>query len=258
MALKRKRLILRDIKPNQGIHARYRADLNGLLRSVRNDVLATVKAHWQKPAPIAMDNDTDQLAQLIDALLAEWLVKLDTLAEPVARKFVGATRATYDRNLSGQLRKAGFTVNLQMTEYTLAATRASIGMNVGLIRSIPTEYLGDVSKYVWEAVSGGFDLATLTSNLDHAYHIGRNRCKLIARDQASKAMAVIEQARRMDLGIKRAIWRHSSAAKVPRPSHVAANGKEFDIEKGMLIDGEYIQAGEKIQCGCTSRSIIEW
>src|SRR5690606_7800420 len=104
----------------------------------------------------------------------------------------------------------------------------------------------------------GFDLATLTDNLDHAYHIGRNRAKLIAIDQTQKVHAVMEQARRKELGIKRAVWRHSAAAKEPRKSHVAANGKEFDVDKGMLIDGEYILPGEKIRCGCTSRSLIEW
>ena len=33
-------------------------------------------------------------------------------------------------------------------------------------------------------------------------------------------------------------------------------GKEFDIEKGCLIDGEYIQPGEEPNCGCTSEAII--
>jgi uncharacterized protein with gpF-like domain len=144
-----------------------------------------------------------------------------------------------------------------MTDTTREALQASMGMNVGLIRSIPSQYLAQVEKYVYEATSAGFDLATLTDNLQHTYHISRNRAKLIARDQANKANAVIEQARRKELGVKKGIWQHSSAAKEPRQSHVKAHGKEFDIDKGMYLDGKWVLPGEEINCGCTSRSIIE-
>ncbi len=251
--MKRKPIVLADIKPNAGIHQRYRAELNRLLRSVRNDVMALVKNYRHE---IAMDAPT--LPQLIDDLMVYWLKRLTELPQVMAREFVTSTASTYDRRFAAALRKSGFTVNLQLTDYTRAAMKAAVGQNVGLIKSIPTEYLADVSKLVWSAVEGGFDLKTLTDNLDHAYHIGRNRCKLIARDQSVKVHAVMEQARRQEIGIKRAIWRHSSAAKVPRASHVAANGKIFDVDKGMWIEGEYILPGEKINCGCTSRAIIEF
>lgn len=258
MAIKRKRVVLPDFKPNAGIRAEYRAELNRLLRSARNEVVAAVADYWQKPQPIAMDAAHDLLARIIDKLIGKWMTSLDTLPQKIARKFVGQTSAGLDRNLSAALKKSGFAVNLQLTDYTKEAMRASVGMNVGLIKSIPGEYLGDVQKYVWEAVEGGFDLATLTDNLDHAYHIGRNRCKLIARDQSNKVHAAMEQARRKELGIKKAIWRHSAAAKEPRHSHVQANGKEFDVEKGMYLDGKWVLPGQEINCGCTSKAVIEW
>lgn len=254
--MKSKRLVLRDIKPNAGIGLRYRAELNRLLRSVRDEVNALVEQYGMEPAPVAMD--AAPLAEAVDRLLANWVLRLGDMADKIAAWFVKGTLSHYDGNLRRQLRRGGFTVRLQMTDYTREALRASIGENVGLIRSIPTEYLAQVSKYVHAATAGGFDLGTLTNNLQHAYHIGRNRAKLIARDQANKANAVIEQARRKELGITKAIWMHSAAAKVPRPSHVAANGKEFDVEKGMYLDGKWVLPGQEINCGCTSRSVIEW
>jgi len=258
MKASRKRTVLPDFRPNAGIRAAYRAELNRLLRTYRNEVMEAVGQYWERPQPVAMDNATDILARVIDSILGRWLGALNEIPKKMARKFVGQTAGAYDRRLSAALKKSGFTVNLQMTEYTRKAVRASVGMNVGLIKSIPVEYLGDVSKYVWEAVEGGFDLKTLTDNLEHAYHIGRNRCKLIARDQANKAHAAIEQARRQELGIKKAIWRHSAAAKEPRKSHVEANGKEFEVDKGMYLDGKWVLPGEEINCGCTSRAVIEW
>lgn len=256
--INRNRAVLPDFRPNLGIRAEYRAELNRLLRSARNDVLAEVAKHWQKPQPVAMDNATDILARVIDAVVGRWSASLSDLPKQIAKRFVGKTKSAYDQGLKTALKKSGFTADLQLTEYTRQAMRACVGMNVGLIKSIPGEYLGDVQKYVWEAVEGGFDLKTLTDNLDHAYHIGRNRCKLIARDQSNKVHAVMEQARRKELGIKKAIWRHSEAAKEPRHSHVKANGKEFDVDKGMYLDGEWVLPGQAINCGCTSKAVIEW
>lgn len=252
---KRKKILLRPIHPNAGIQQKYRADLNRLLRSVRNDVLATVN-QW-KDVSRQVATDSNPMTDAIDQLMITWIQRLSELGEQMAKEFVGSTLSAYDGNLKRQLRRAGFTVKLQLTDTTKEALKVATGMNVGLIRSIPTQYLADVSKYVYEATSGGFDLATLTDNLDHAYHIGRNRAKLIARDQARKAMGVIEQARRQELGIKKAIWYHSGAAKEPRQSHIKANGKEFDVDKGCYIDGEWILPGQKINCGCVSRSVIE-
>jgi uncharacterized protein with gpF-like domain len=59
------------------------------------------------------------------------------------------------------------------------------------------------------------------------------------------------------LGITQAIWQHSHAGKKPRPSHVKADGKTFDIEKGMYLDGKWVQPAEEYNCRCTSRAIIE-
>ncbi len=67
------------------------------------------------------------------------------------------------------------------------------------------------------------------------------------------------RARYQELGITEAIWCHSAAGKEPRPSHVKA-GKEklrFDVNKGALIDGEYILPGEKINCRCFAKPVIE-
>jgi SPP1 gp7 family putative phage head morphogenesis protein len=256
--IKRKRVVLPDFRPNAGIRASYRAELNSLLRSARNEVMAAVAGHWQPAPAIAMDAARDVLGRVIDTIIAKWMTSLNDLPQKMARRFVGQTAGALDRGLSATLKKSGFAVNLQLTDATKEAMRVSVGMNVGLIKSIPGEYLGDVQKYVWESVEAGFDLKTLTDNLEHAYHVGRNRAKLIARDQSNKVHAVMEQARRKELGITKAIWRHSAAAREPRKSHVAANGKEFDIEKGMYLDGEWVLPGQPINCGCTSSSVLEW
>ena len=83
------------------------------------------------------------------------------------------------------------------------------------------------------------------------------RAAFIARDQTNKAKAAIEKARWQELGITEAIWMHSHAGKEPRPSHVAANGKRLNVNKGMYLDGKWVQPGEEINCRCTSRAVIK-
>ncbi|QKV34405.1 phage head morphogenesis protein [Proteus mirabilis] len=189
-------------------------------------------------------------------MLDKWNRRLNSISEEVAKDFIDKTVGNYDTRFAAMLRRKGFTVRMQNSERTLDALRAAMGENVGLIKSIGTEYLSKVQMHVWQSVTGGYDLATLTDNLVHDFHIARNRAKTIARDQANKAHAVIEQARRKELGIKEAIWIHSHAGKQPRESHVKAHGKKFDIEKGMYIDGEWILPGEKINCRCGSKAIL--
>ena len=59
------------------------------------------------------------------------------------------------------------------------------------------------------------------------------------------------------MGVKYARWVYTYRSETPRESHVEADGRLFDISKGCLIDGEYILPGEKINCKCSFRPVIE-
>jgi uncharacterized protein with gpF-like domain len=135
-----------------------------------------------------------------------------------------------------------------------------IAENVGLIKSIPQEFLKRVQNDVWRTVSKtGGDLKTLTDKLQASYGVTHNRAALIANDQNNKAKAVYEAARRTEVGIKRAVWMHSAGGVEPRPSHVALSGTTYEIEKGAWDkdEGEWIQPGELINCRCVSRPVVE-
>jgi SPP1 gp7 family putative phage head morphogenesis protein len=105
-------------------------------------------------------------------------------------------------------------------------------------------------------VSSGGDLKTLATSLREEYGLTKKRAALIARDQNRKATAVIHRDSLLDLGVTQAVWHHSHAGKTPRPSHVAANGKVYELSKGLLVEGEYIQPGQEINCRCTCRAIV--
>ncbi|ELV4297825.1 phage head morphogenesis protein, partial [Salmonella enterica] len=88
------------------------------------------------------------------------------------------------------------------------------------------------------------------------YGITRRRAALIARDQNNKATSVMQSARQRSVGITEGIWRHSRAGKTWRPSHVKANGKRFDLRKGMFLDGKWVLPGEEINCKCGWEAVI--
>lgn len=250
--------VMPEIKPSAAIEGEYYRLLMGIIRDIKKELDDALVSEYHDKAKRELANDgiSDWIAHVADYLLDKWNRKLDGLGNEIAKLFVDKTVTNYDARLTSLLRRRGFTVRMQNSEKTLDALRAAMGENVGLIKSIGTEYLSKVQMHVWQSVTGGYDLKTLTDNLQHDFHIARNRAVTIARDQANKAHAVIEQARRKELGIKEAIWIHSHAGKQPRESHVKAHGKKFDIEKGMYIDGEWILPGEKINCRCGSKAIL--
>ncbi len=257
---KKKPVTLPEIRPNAGIERKYSNALVSLVREIQSDVNQTLVAEFRKQAKqekLAMDGISDWVAHVIDYLSIRWQKKLDDLAPQIASMFVNRTVSNYETLMKTYMRRAGFTVRFQVTPFQRESLQAVIGNNVGLIKSIASQHLERVQVQVWQCVTQGYDLSTLSKNLKKDYGITKRRAEFIARDQANKAHATIERAKRQELGITKAIWLHSHAGKKPRPSHLAANGKEFDVSKGMYLDGEWVQPGELINCRCGSKSIIE-
>ena len=239
-------IILKPIQPNLGVEAAYRKSLKKLLREMRADVQGLLERHY--PKGIAQDSLTDGLQAALAALLRYWLARLDKLAPQIAEIFTNQSANHTERAFQTALREAGFTVRFRATAQQQTALQAVLGGNVSLIRSIGQQYLNRVEESVWRSVNAGYDMAQLTRELRKDYGISERRAAFIARDQTNKAKAAIEKARRQELGITEAIWMHSHAGKEPRPSHVAANGKRFDVSKGMYLDGKWVQPGEEINC----------
>ncbi len=250
-------LSIPEIRVNAGIERWYVKQLTKIVLEMKADVQAELIKGFRREAKLAMDGITDYVAHAIEFIAHRWGKKLDTLSPEISKEFVRRTVANYDNIMKTHLRNAGFTVRFQMTQFQRDSLQAVIENNVGLIKSISSQYLEKVQGDVWRCVTTGYNLKDLTDNLEQGYGITRRRAANIARDQSNKAHATIELARRKELGITKAIWMHSHAGKKPRPSHVAANNKVFDVEKGMYLDGEWIQPGQLPNCRCTSRSVIE-
>lgn len=189
-------------------------------------------------------------------LSRRWLGKFDVLAAKLAERFTSDVMKNSDASLSTALQQAGFMVPFKMTSDMNNALHATITENVNLIRSISQQYLTQVETLVMQSVSRGRDLGTLTRELQQRYGVTKRRAAFIALDQNNKATSVMQSARQRALGIRRGRWRHSHAGKEPRQSHVKADGKEFDLDKGMFLDGKWVMPGEEIGCRCTWEAVL--
>lgn len=249
---------VRAIHANRGIEAKYRRQLAAAIDELHKSVTYWLTAAYRKnPPALAMDATPSQRIKKPLADLAErWIAKFDEWGPKVADAYVTNMFKASDSAFRAALKDAGWAVDFKLTPGMRDALEASIAENVGLIKSIPEKYLQQVEGVIMRSYGNGRDLETMVADLKALYPGAANRAALIARDQSNKANAVVNRARQSELGITDGEWMHSHAGKVPRPSHVAANGKKFKIAEGCLIDGEYILPGEKINCRCTWRAIL--
>jgi hypothetical protein len=274
--------------PNAGVDAWYRTQLQIIVNEMAQDMLDTVRRAWRNaglaqddkcpPDPhlvwveacgttpahyyIARDAKRPTPAILLDRALSKWgglwVHRLNTTAAKLATNFAKKNKRATETSMMAALRDAGFTVKFRADKLTRNAVDAVIAENVGLIKSIPQRYLSDVQVEVFQNTMHGSDLATLTDSLVEKYGIAHRRAAFIAKDQNHKAKAAIERARRLDVGITTAKWKHSHAGKDPRPTHVAMDGESYEIEKGMFDEAvnKMVWPGTEPHCRCTDEPKI--
>jgi uncharacterized protein with gpF-like domain len=259
----RKRIkVLKAVRPNAGIQAKYRRSLQDLIREMHDSVCYWVTSKYKNNEPnIAADAlPADVLRIAVAKMAKQWQGRFDDAADQLAEYFATSVENRSSAALRKILKDGGWTIGeFKMTAAMRDIFEATVNQNVALIKSIPQQYLGNVEGVVQRSVQAGGDLKQLSDDLQNNFNVTRNRAELIARDQNFKANSAFTRARRVELKLYDAVWMHSHGGDVPRPTHVAKNGKPFDIRKGMWDSHEkaWIQPGYLINCRCVSRPVVE-
>lgn len=246
-------------RPNAGLAVAYRKRLDALIDEMDASLTYWIRAKYRANTPELLAQDASpamEMRRTVRRLARRWQAKFDELAPELARYFALAATARTDAQLREILRKGGFSVRFKMTAAQNDVFQATVAENVELIKSIASQHLAAVQGDVMRSVASGRDLGTLTKTLQQSYGVTKRRAALIARDQNNKATATMTRVRQHELGITKAVWLHSSGGKVPRPEHVAASGKEYDISKGMFLEGKWTWPGVEIGCRCVSKSVV--
>ena len=252
---------LRPLHPNVGLTVAYTKKLEKLIREMNDSTLYWVRSAYRNNEPLmAMDDilPANALKRTIAALKKRWLSNFDQAALELAKYFALAVNKRTDKALASILRKGGFSVKFKMTTAMRDVLNATIEQNVSLIKSIPEQYLKNVEGEVMRSIQRGRDLGGLTKSLEKNYGVTHRRAAFIARSQNNLATGAMNRARQVELGVTKAKWRHSGAGKHPRPTHVANNGKLYDVKKGWWDPAvkRYILPGSEPNCRCVSISVI--
>lgn len=253
---------LRITKPSNLVEKEYRDRLTELVNDMCRSVEYWIAASFKKIEPhigvsdISPNQSFGELSRQMEELTKRWNKRFNDNSEEIAKLFTKKVSDHANTSFDKALKAVGFGINFQITPRQKLLLKATVEENVGLIKSIPEQYLSAVSGEVFRAVSTGGDLQSLTDWLYKRHDITRRRAILIASDQNTKAVSNITKIRQNEAGVEYAIWRHSGGAHTPRESHVAFSGKVYEVAKGAKIDGEYIYPGQLIHCGCISIPII--
>lgn len=144
----------------------------------------------------------------------------------------------------------------ELRESLTAATQES----AGLIKRVPTQYLGQIQGDVMRSIQSGRGLADLKPQLEKRNVEIRNWAHNVAMDQTRKAYAGINKGRMKALGVTKYEWVHSGGSNHPRAYHRdVLNGKIFSVDNPPIIDpktGERGHPGTAIFCRCTMRPIV--
>ena len=252
---------LRVIRPNAGIASEYQKKLNSLIDEMARSYAWHIRAQYRrKPPEMAQDaSPAKALEAVLKWLGRYWEKKINAAAPKLAAWFARKAGNRSDEALRKILRDGGISVKFQMTSAMTDNIDAIVAENVALIKSIPQEFHTQVNGMVMRSVTAGRDLHSLTTELQDRLGVTRRRAEFIASDQNSKVTSNLRRVREIELGLDEAIWIHSHAGKVPRPTHVANDGKKFSLKDGWLDPAinKRIWPGTEPRCRCSWRPLIK-
>ena len=146
--------------------------------------------------------------------------------------------------------------------------KADLRKNVEQLEDVPKKHTREIYDAALAMIEAGGDAPLLYNVLLNLDGMTKGRAGEITRTLSSKAHALTEQESRARLGITHATWMYANAPCMVNPSHPtdadrkqdaahqAANGKRFEIGKGLLIDDQWTLPGRGAGCKCVSRSVI--
>ncbi len=147
----------------------------------------------------------------------------------------------------------------------------AIRENVGLIKSIQTDFINDIGSKVFTNLFDGGRHENLVSLIRERGQVTESRAKLIARDQTAKLNSALTETRQKALGIDLYDWGGAGDER-ERDSHFVLNGKTCKYsdptvysddggktwKKRKSIGAFEGKPGDDYQCRCVALPKISW
>lgn len=253
---------------NAGVQDRYVQQLQALVKQmtaqVNRDFAKLAKSFGDAPGT-AMDADPASQARILaNKLTAKFEALFGRKAKALAERMIQASAASSKTALHTSLKEMSGGLSLKtdlLTSGLKTILTASVAENVSLIKSIPSQYMKDVSGTVFRAIQTGEGLADIVPKLTEYEGVTLRRARNIALDQTRKTYNSINRERMKAVGVERFEWIHSGGGQHPRQDHIDMDGNIYSFDDLPVIDqktGERGIPGQAIQCKCTMRPIVSF
>jgi len=256
----------------------YKKKIKAWTKSMRREVERRVLALFEAPVGeeyreiqkglLTLDESiSSQSRILLNSLIKKYKKLFSTRSKEASEIMVRGILSDTKKNLNRSLKQAekDITVNSglipsYLPENVKETSKAIVLENIGLIKSIPEEYLNDISGDVMRGIIGGGNLQEIKRALLKHGQITERRADIIAEDQVRKATNAVAAERMKSSGIEVFEWIHSGGGKTPRKYHQERNGKfyRFDDLPINPQTGEREIPGQAPNCRCTMRPIYEF
>lgn len=137
-------------------------------------------------------------------------------------------------------------------------------------KDIGEEHFLQIHKEIIMSMSNGMNLSKIVSEILslNIPIMTKKRAGEIARVIANSTNALITRNRQMSVGLTHAIWVYSGAPccmNPKRPSehdrrqdaaHKAADGIQYEVEHGLIVNGCPTWPGREAGCRCASKSVM--
>ena len=131
--------------------------------------------------------------------------------------------------------------------------RRAIRSNADLIKTLPSRHKRLLTQRLLKlAATRPFDQAVLRDTVLQSRQSTYKRARLIARDQTSKLIGNLNQARQEQVGITEYVWR-SSQDEAVRPTHRENDGQTFSWSRPPPRTGH---PGQDINCRCVAIPVL--
>lgn len=154
------------------------------------------------------------------------------------------------------------------------SVKLDLRRNIELLPDLERNHVKQIYELALRSISVGGDLHLFCTELMNMNVKGMTTggAAEIGRSLSNKATALMGRERQASLGITHALWMYPNAPCMKDPfcscptaadvqqdsAHRAANGKKYEISKGLFVNGKWTWPGVEEGCKCSSRSVLPW
>lgn len=254
---------------NAAVQQKYERALQRLVRQMteqcKRDIERLYKTQASKEWFAAQDASVaSEARKLTNQLTAKFQQLFDRKAKGLAESMVKDTDKASASALHGSLKElsGGLSIKTSMiTGEMKDLMTLAVAENVGLIKSISSQYLQKIQGAVMRSITTGNGLADLIPFIDKYADETHNRARNIALDQTRKAYNALNEGRMRKIGTTKYEWIHSGGSQNPRDYHIEMDGNIYDLDNPPIIDpktGIRGKPGDLVNCRCRMRPIVSF